>query len=200
MDGMGSNEGGEQVVSFTPDNSAGTDTSRDGTAGNIDKIRDILFGSNMRDYEQRFSRLEEALRNEAADLRETMRKRVEALEAYVQKEFTALEGRLASESDQRSEHHSKLAQDLSSAAAAIHKKIADFENQDAQAKREIRSDLLQQSKDLNDAIRDKANEIASLLDRRFKELHHSKTDRAGLAELFSEVALRLNDQFKVPGQ
>ena len=28
---------------------------------NVDKIRDILFGSNMREYEKRFARLEERL-------------------------------------------------------------------------------------------------------------------------------------------
>ena len=32
-----------------------------GGAGNVDKIRDILFGNQMRDYEARFSRLEESL-------------------------------------------------------------------------------------------------------------------------------------------
>ncbi len=41
--------------------------------------------------------------------------------------------------------------------------------------------------------------MTSLLERRFAELHHAKTDRAALASLFSEVALRLSDQFKVPG-
>ena len=56
-------------------------------AGNIDKIRDILFGSNMRDYEQRFSRLEEALKKESADLRDTTRRHLEALETFVHTEL-----------------------------------------------------------------------------------------------------------------
>ena len=30
-----------------------------GTVGNIDKIRDILFGGHMRDYDKRFKRLED---------------------------------------------------------------------------------------------------------------------------------------------
>ena len=30
-------------------------------AANVDKIRDIIFGSQMRDYEKRFSRLDERL-------------------------------------------------------------------------------------------------------------------------------------------
>jgi len=70
-------------------------------AGNVDKIRDILFGTQMRDYEQRFARLEETLLREAADLRESTRKRFDALESYMRKEFEALESRLKSERDER---------------------------------------------------------------------------------------------------
>jgi hypothetical protein len=180
-------------------------TSAEGSAqpetggGNIDKIRDILFGSNMRDYEQRFSRLEEALKKESADLRDTTRRHLEALEAFVHKELSALQGRVIAERDERSENHSRLTADLAAASASIFRKIGEMENHEAHAKSEIRNNLLQQSKDLNDAIRHKAEELTTLLESRFAELHHAKTDRAGLASLFSEVALRLSDQFKVPG-
>jgi hypothetical protein len=92
-----------------------------------------------------------------------------------------------------------LAADLSGASASILKKIGEVENQEAQAKREIRSDLLQQSKELTDSIRNKGEELIALLERRAQELQHAKTDRAALAGLFNEVALRLTDQFKVTG-
>jgi hypothetical protein len=168
-------------------------------AGNIDKIRDILFGSNMRDYEQRFSRLEEALKKESLDLRETTRRHLEALEGFVHKELAALDARLNTERDERSEGHSRLTADLSSASTSIQKKIGEIENHEAQAKREIRNDLLQQSKELTDAIRNKGEELIALLEHRAQELQHAKTDRAALAGLFNEVALRLTDQFKVTG-
>jgi hypothetical protein len=162
--------------------------SNDPGPGNIDKIRDILFGSNMRDYEQRFSRLEEALKKESSDLRETTRRHLEALETFVHKELAALEVRLNTERDERSE-----------TSASILKKIGEFENQESQAKREIRNDLLQQSKELSDAIRGKGEELIALLERRAQELQHAKTDRAALAGLLNEMALRLTDQFKVTG-
>jgi hypothetical protein len=167
---------------------AAPDTPIDSGPGNIDKIRDILFGSNMRDYEQRFSRLEEALKKESSDLRDTTRRNLESLEAFVHKELAALEVRLHAEHDERSE-----------ATSSILKKIGELENHEAQAKREIRNDLLQQSKELTDAIRNKGEEVIALLERRSQELQHSKTDRAALAGLFNEVALRLTDQFKVTG-
>jgi hypothetical protein len=160
--------------------------ANDSGAGNIDKIRDILFGSNMRDYEQRFARLEEALKKESSDLRDSTRRHLETLEAFVHKELAALEARLNTERDERS-----------ATAASILKKIGEVESQEAQAKREIRNDLLQQSKELTDAIRAKGEELIALLERRAQELQHSKTDRAALAGLFNEVALRLTDQFKV---
>ncbi len=168
-------------------------------AGNIDKIRDILFGNQMRDYEQRFSRLEEALRKESAELRDSTRRHLEALETFVHKELASLQSRVIAERDERSENHSRLTADLAAASASFVKKFGEMENQEATAKSEIRSNLLQQSKELHDAIRQKADDMTSLLERRFAELHHAKTDRAALASLFSEVALRLSDQFKVPG-
>jgi hypothetical protein len=87
----------------------------------------------------------------------------------------------------------------SAVSASILRKIGEVENQEAQAKREIRNDLLQQSKELTDAIRAKGEELIALLERRAQELQHAKTDRAALAGLFNEVALRLTDHFKVTG-
>ncbi len=193
MNAVFSNAGSEDLNLAAPHDAA------DANPGNIDKIRDILFGSNMRDYEQRFARLEEALKKESSDLRDTTRRHLEALESFVHKELAALEVRLNTERDERSESHTRLAAELSSASSTIHRKIGDLENHEAQAKREIRNDLLQQSKELTDAIRAKGEELIALLERRAQELQHAKTDRAALAGLFNEVALRLTDQFKVSG-
>jgi hypothetical protein len=190
MNAVFSNAGAEDNLNLPARHDGATEASQgsDAGPGNIDKIRDILFGSNMRDYEQRFARLEEALKKESSDLRETTRRHLEALEAFVHKELAALDVRLKTERDERSE-----------TSASLLKKIGELENHEAQAEREIRNDLLQQSKELTDAIRAKGEELIALLERRAQELQHAKTDRAALAGLFNEVALRLTDQFKVSG-
>jgi hypothetical protein len=59
-------------------------------AGNVDKIRDILFGSQMRDYEKKFARVEERPARETGELREEIRRRFASLEAYMKNELTAL--------------------------------------------------------------------------------------------------------------
>ena len=181
------------------DNARGRSPLADQGPGNVDKIRDILFGSQMRDYEQRFARLEESLRKESADLRDSTRKRIDTLESFIKKELESLEMRLKSEKEERSATHDQVTAELKNAAAALSRKIGEVEDHHSQGQRELRNDLLQQSKDLGDEIRAKTEELTSLLDRRVGELRTQKTDRAALAGLLTEVAMRLNDEFVVPG-
>ncbi len=51
--------------------------------GNLDKVRDILFGGQMRDYEKRFNRLEDRLVKECSSIRDDIKKRLDSLEMYV---------------------------------------------------------------------------------------------------------------------
>ena len=142
----------------------------------------------MRDYDRRFTRLEDAVMKEAADLRESTRKRFDALESYVRKEFDTLEDRLRAERDERGASHDGLA-----------KKLGELNDQTSGAQRDLRGAILQQSKEIGEEIERRHQEISAMLDRRFQELRKDKTDRAALAALFSEAALRLTDEFQVPG-
>ena len=53
--------------------------------GNLEKVRDILFGHQMREVDRRFVRLEERIIKETRDLRDDMKRRLDALEAYTNK-------------------------------------------------------------------------------------------------------------------
>ena len=69
-------------------------TEDNGQNGNLEKIRDILFGAQVRDHDRRFSTLEQNLVKEAAALRAELTKRFDALEAFMQQEVAVLSERL----------------------------------------------------------------------------------------------------------
>src|SRR5580698_6544201 len=71
------------------------------TGASVDKIRDILFGSQIKNYEARFARLEENLVRETVELKETMRRRFESLEGFFKSETESLAARLRSEREER---------------------------------------------------------------------------------------------------
>ena len=167
--------------------------------GNIDKIREILFGVQMRDYEKRFSRLEERLLKESSDLRDDTRKRFEALETFVKHEFESLTERLQAEARTREESAQSWSRDLQETGKTLDKKLSQLDEQTTRGQRDLRQQILDQSKNLSDEIRQKHNELLALVEREVAELGHAKTDRASLAALFTEVSLRLNNEFKIPG-
>lgn len=59
-------------------------------SGNLDKIREILFGTQMREYEKQITRLEERLVKECSSLRDDTRKRLDSLETYIKQEVESL--------------------------------------------------------------------------------------------------------------
>jgi hypothetical protein len=168
-------------------------------AGNVDRIRDILFGTQMRDYEARFARMEESLAKEVGEIRETTRRRADQLESYIRKEFELLQARLKADRDERSEHNAQHSQKLAEMSEALTRRLRDLDDHGTQMERELRDHILQQSKDLSDEMRGRHEEIAALIERRVHELRQGKVDRAALAALLTEVSLRLNDQFQIPG-
>jgi len=170
-----------------------------GGAGNVDKIRDILFGTQMRDYESRFARLEETLIKETVEIRETSRRRFEQLENYIHKEFEAVQARLKSERDERTDVASQHSRELKELSDTLSRRIRDLDDRGTSVERDLRNSLLQQARDLTEEIRARHDELATLLEKRVHELRDGKTDRAALASLFTEVALRLSDQFQIPG-
>ena len=94
-------------------------TADDLGAGNIDKVRDILFGGQMRDYERRFARLEERLLQETTELKDDVRKRLAALEQFLRQEAESLADRIKAEHEERTDADKDLAREARDARQGV---------------------------------------------------------------------------------
>jgi seryl-tRNA synthetase len=167
--------------------------------GNLDKVRDILFGGQMRDYERRFQRVEERLAQETAELKEEVRRRLSALEQYVRQETESLSERIRAESEERSDGAKELSREAREAAKALERKTGQLDDQIGKVQRESRQQVLELQQRLSDEIRARLDEASSRMARETAELRADKTDRATLAALLTEMAMRLNDELSIPG-
>lgn len=167
--------------------------------GNIDKVRDILFGGQMRDYERRFVRLEERLVQETGELKDEVRKRLTALEQFVKQESESLSNRIRSEQDERTDATKELAQDGRNAAKTFEKKAGQLDDAINRVQRELRQQLLELQQTVSDDLRQKTNDVVARLNRAAADLRNDKTDRATLAALLTEMAMRLTNELSIPG-
>ena len=181
------------------DRTEGADKSQDvggnvAEAGNVEKIRDIIFGAQMRDYEKRFARLEERMLREMTNFRDETKRRFDSLENHFRKEVESLGDRVKAEQDERTESGKELSKDLKDTTKLFEKKIGRLDEQLSKSSRDLRQQILDQSKSLSDEIRQKHGESLAALDRANQELRSDKLDRATLSELLTEMAMRLTDE------
>jgi hypothetical protein len=167
-----------------------------GTAS-LEKVRDILFGSQMRDVDRRFARLEERIARETRDLKEEIRRRLDALEAYARQESEALADQVRHEQGERTEADARLARELADAARTVERRTAALEEQVSKGQREVRQQMLEQHQRLSDDTRQKIEEVLAALAREAHELRNDKTDRLALASLLKEMAMRLTGEFRL---
>ena len=168
-------------------------------AASIDKVRDILFGRQMRDFERRFARLEERLIKETSDLKADLKAQLGALERYATSETASLGEQLKAEHDDRIGAQDSHTRDLHEAVRVAERRAAALDEQLAKAQREIRQQMLEQHQRLNDDIRSKIDDVLATLAREAQVLRADKTDRSTLAALLTEMAMRLTNDFEVPG-
>ena len=170
---------------------------------NVDRIRNILFGSQMRDYDDRFQKLEERLGRDAAEVRSELQEKVQALEAFIKGEAESARNRLNAEQSERCRAIENLAQEMSDTVRGLELKINNLDNQVAHDIGALREQILGQSKALSAELNNKNDETyhPDVVDRaiqRFEreagQIREAMTGREALAEVLTELALRLKNE------
>jgi hypothetical protein len=184
----------QQQTTLPATASAETAGQEDPGVASLDKVRDILFGGQMRELDRRFARVEERLTQEAAALEEQLRKRIAALESFARTETEALSQRLEGEHAARREANAELTRGLQDRAAELERRAAALEDQIARVQRDLRQQILETQQRLSDEIRDRTDVVLARLKQESADLRAGKADRVTLAALFTEIAMRLSHE------
>src|SRR5438477_4779548 len=143
----------------------------------VDRIRDILFGPLMREYDGRFQRLEDNLAREANEIRTDTQKRLDALERFIKGEVDSLNSRAAAEHGERCNATDKLGRDLADAARNLDTKVSNLSEQTAKNLGELRELLLQQSKALSAEKKGKYDQMKTGLEHEAAQIRSAMTRR-----------------------
>ena len=169
-------------------------------SGNLDQVREILFGAQSRGVEKRLARVEEELPKRVAEMREELKRGIATLEAYARHEIDSLNERLRAESKERNAGDEDLSKRLDEAGKALRKEISGLDERATVAQRDLRQHLLDQAKRLDDEIQRRCDDLAAALARAVEELRSEKADRKAVAGILHEVAMRLTDESLLPFQ
>ncbi len=178
-------------------------TGREGGAdvlggGNLDQVREILFGAQSRGTDKRLARLEEELPKRVAEIREELKRGLANLETYARTEIDSLNERARAEGKERGKGLEDLGGKLDETAKSVRKEIAQLDEHATAAHRDLRQQLLDQAKRFDDEIQRRTDDLTAALQRAVEELRSEKADRKAVAGILHEVAMRLTDDLSLP--
>ena len=171
------------------------------TEAEVDRIRDIIFGSQMRQYEQRFQRLVQQT--------ELLGKQLEELRGALDQQRSDQEARSREIQEELRQRHAELDNTLSSQVTRLEtsfgQKTAQMQDEFRQALNELRTQAFsrmdQQGTDVEARMRRLAADmrqqdqaLQSEFAAALAALEDAKTDRLNLGDLLVEMGMRLKQQ------
>jgi chromosome segregation ATPase len=182
--------------SVAPSNAAIPDSPMLSSAESVsvDKIRDLLFGNQMQDYDRRFAAMEERFLHRLKDIESEGARNLAAFETSTKKQVDSVAGQLREEKDARAEADKELERNLRETTQSLEKRVRQLSDQLGQIERDFAERVTQESQALRDEIRRRNDDMRAGIERMFAELGSVKTDRNLLAGLFAEVARCLGQE------
>lgn len=166
--------------------------------GNIDQIRDIIFGSQLRDYDNRLDRLEA----DAAMFQQEIRDRLDQIKTNLSTELRtatdALEKKLKTLSAKSQEGSTDLQQQIDRIQRKFSSSIEALDTTLDKQDHNLRSELLQTRTNLQNDVLALRDMVFEELDRRFSLVREGKVSKDDMAEALFEIAMRVKGTEFVP--
>jgi len=167
-------------------------TPSNGEAPGVDKIRELLFGNQMQDYDRRFSVLEDRFLQRQRDQEAEAVRSLGNMESSLKKQMESIASQVRQEQELRAEADKELGRSVRELIQGLEKRVGQLSDQVAGLEREFAERLGHESQALRDDMRKRNEDQRATIERMFSELSNVKTDRNLLAGLFVEIARCLN--------
>lgn len=166
---------------------AGKNDSSVNSLGELDQLRDIVFGSAKRSIEQRIDVLEASMQDEFSKMRESQADNV----AMLQKTLQETAEKLTSQLQSVDKNHQQKSEEITEYANKLSSEIEMNDTSGKEDTEQLHDRLDKEVRALTQNFNDKFAEAMQKLEQVTQDLTSSKTDRKTLAKLLSTVAVNL---------
>lgn len=166
--------------------------------GNIDQIRDIIFGPQLREYNNRFDKIE----SDISLVQQEMRDRIDQVRTILSTELRAavdgLEKKVKSLNLTSQEEINDLRQQLDRVNKKFSNTIEALDQTVDNQTSSLREELSQARSKLQEDVRSLRAQVFDELERRISVMRDVKVSRDDMAEILFELGMRLKGNEFVP--
>lgn len=161
---------------------------------NLAKVRDLLFGAEIKEHQLELTRLDEKILEQSSYIREDMRKQIISMEKKLLERFEGLAQRVESDEQRRSGLEDESRQLVKAFGSKLDSGLTEANEKAAHNERELRDQIFSQSNLLSNAITQRHEEAVGYFTAGIAELKVEKADRALLSDVLLDIARRLKPE------
>ena len=166
-------------------------TMSDKNANNVDQIRDLIFGNQIKDFEAQFNKLNDTLKI----LEEKMTKSFTEAHGKLQKEtersLEVLEKKIDNLSTSTQRERTKLKELIDSTDENLHEQLMNQKDEFATKLKIFKENVADDSKKMADNIKNMQHELHSTLEKGMAALSDDKLSRDSMAQMLLDVAMKI---------
>jgi hypothetical protein len=166
--------------------------------GNIDQIREILFGSQLRDYSNRLEQVETNLTVLQRELRDRTEEIKQVFSTEVQAALEGMEKKLKNLAVKDEEDKIEIRENIDRLSKRLSTNVANLDEAIDQQTTSLRNDLLASREKLQEDLLTLRVQLFEDLEKHFSKLTQSKVAREDMAEMLFEFGLRLQGKNVIP--
>lgn len=166
--------------------------------GNIDQIRDIIFGAQLRDYDTRLSKIETDVALLKQETREQMDQLRSGVEAEVRSAIEVFDKRLRSSQANAQEECSEIRQQVDRLNKKFTNTIQSLDESVDRQFNSMQNELTTVKTKFQDDVGALRDLVLEELDRRFSQLQQAKASKDDIAETLFELGMRIKGSEFIP--
>jgi len=161
------------------------------TVNNVDQIRDIIFGSQIKDFEEKFTHLEHSLHTMESSIKRTFNESYTKLQRETERSLEALEKKIDNLASSTQRERVKLKDLIDTTDETLQMILSDQKDEFTTKLKMLKENVNDEQNKLMDNMHTMKREIENLLRTNLANLADDKLSRDSMAQMLLEVAMKI---------
>ena len=160
-------------------------------ANNVDQIRDLIFGSQIKDFEEKFNQLNQTLKNFEERMKKTFHESHVKLQRETERSLEVLEKKIDNLSASTQRERSKLKESIDHTDERLHEQLANQKDEMETKLKIFKENVSDENQKTTEDMQSMRQEIQATLEAGLNALSDEKLSRDAMAQMLLNVAMTI---------
>jgi len=159
--------------------------------GNVDQIREILFGSQSRDLDERFHKIESSLKSIQDEMRSKIEQNQNDFDERINSELEAVSKKIKNVVSSQQDEFADVRDSVLKQEKRINGSLVTLEDELNSKREQLQRQQIEMRNTIRTQMDSLQDELLAVLDKKFTEIGEAKLSRDDAAEILMEAAMAM---------